>query len=552
MGTGNKGTPLSLDIGKCMEHASKEYYSLEITGVRSDPFSLKRTEDEEEVFLSIDSVNDAIRKTETNLKALGQVLPDKGEKFKKRLEYLHAVREDMRKQQGLQHCDHEQYKGSAFCDSIEMLKGSSKNGNTVSEVSYTTNMPSPSLRCRDQRDRSHIVVPSSSFYTPNISSKFDIETHEYRSQGSVASRVAANKRCRTLSPHKRKDKYPSVGSSSVDFARRLEKATEEEGSLNLKSRSLPDLYRHNNGASLDTAMELSDDDETNDMGNLKTGLKHKRISSSYDLRSNLYKKEGFRLTYPSGDPEAVEVQQSDLKHLDDHEFLNDTVIDFYIKYLQRPEFLSQEKKRHFHFFNTFFFKKLLLDKRKRRKSDSAYLKLRNWTKGINIFQKSYLLVPIHDSAHWSLGIICFARNDDDERDDDEEDDVAPFILHLDSMRDGHASEEVFQVLRRYLEAEWNHVRGSGNRTIRLRDFVCKRVEVPLQQNAWDCGLFLLYFIECFLRDANSIFRPSLLDSMFGRQWFKPQDASNLRKNIRSVLRNLVQKLNNEIVMEDMD
>ena len=33
----------------------------------------------------------------------------------------------------------------------------------------------------------------------------------------------------------------------------------------------------------------------------------------------------------SDDPEAVEVQQSDLRHLDPYEFLNDTVIDFYIK-----------------------------------------------------------------------------------------------------------------------------------------------------------------------------------------------------------------------------
>jgi Ulp1 family protease len=33
----------------------------------------------------------------------------------------------------------------------------------------------------------------------------------------------------------------------------------------------------------------------------------------------------------SDDPEAVEVLQSDLRHLDPEEFLNDTVIDFYIK-----------------------------------------------------------------------------------------------------------------------------------------------------------------------------------------------------------------------------
>ncbi|MCO5580780.1 hypothetical protein L7F22_034651 [Adiantum nelumboides] len=251
-----------------------------------------------------------------------------------------------------------------------------------------------------------------------------------------------------------------------------------------------------------------------------------------------------------GDPEAVEVQQSDLKHLDPYEFLNDTVIDFYIKYLQRPEFLSQEKKENFYFFNTFFFKKLLLEKRKKTKGSSYYSELRKWTKGVNIFEKKYLLVPVHDCAHWSLAIICFATNPQ------ERNKVLPYILHLDSMREGHLSKEVFHVLSRYIEAEWNHIRGldanDENCTTVLKEFVSKRVEVPLQQNAWDCGLFLLYFIECFLRDADDIFEPHLLDSMFGRQWFKPQEASALRKRIRSVLENLMQELNDEIMMEDMD
>ncbi|MCO5564998.1 hypothetical protein L7F22_018668 [Adiantum nelumboides] len=251
-----------------------------------------------------------------------------------------------------------------------------------------------------------------------------------------------------------------------------------------------------------------------------------------------------------GDSEAVEVQQSDLKHLDPYEFLNDTVIDFYIKYLQRPEFLSQEKKENFYFFNTFFFKKLLLEKRKKTKGSSYYSELRKWTKGVNIFEKKYLLVPVHDCAHWSLAIICFATNPQ------ERNEVLPYILHLDSMREGHLSKEVFHVLSRYIEAEWIHIRGldanDENCTTVLKEFVSKRVEVPLQQNAWDCGLFLLYFIECFLRDADDIFEPHSLDSMFGRQWFKPQEASALRKRIRSVLENLMQELNDEIMMEDMD
>lgn len=43
--------------------------------------------------------------------------------------------------------------------------------------------------------------------------------------------------------------------------------------------------------------------------------------------------EGHKVAYPSrDDPEAVEIVHSDLLRLAPEEFLNDTVIDFYIKY----------------------------------------------------------------------------------------------------------------------------------------------------------------------------------------------------------------------------
>jgi sentrin-specific protease 7 len=37
------------------------------------------------------------------------------------------------------------------------------------------------------------------------------------------------------------------------------------------------------------------------------------------------------LVYPEGDPDAVTITQKDIKILKPFEFLNDTIIDFYIK-----------------------------------------------------------------------------------------------------------------------------------------------------------------------------------------------------------------------------
>ncbi|KAI5076261.1 hypothetical protein GOP47_0008326 [Adiantum capillus-veneris] len=574
MGAERKGAPLPIDIGQCMRYASEEVYSVEIMGTKPRTFLWDQNEEERQEIYSIESTKADIQKYEGHLRTMGNSLADRGNKLKSKLNHLYNVLEELQKQQAMgpsilskeagqyptkdmgheltnsrfteqnagatfctnkqarmqNHSGFEQVEDSAFSEAIGIFRGASCNGNTkVGSNKGSSN----GNTCRGQKGKSSFVVSSSSFYTNTRDSaqefKVDLEDFKLSNQveGSIAHRVVSGKKQKTISPLQKK-KSPSLKSTPV-FGKGFTKAGVQESDSRRKSRLFPELHMHKDspGASKDTAMELSDDEEENG----EEDVKAKGLSRHpYSLRSNFEGREGFKVTYPSGDPEAVEVQQSDMKHLDPYEFLNDTVIDFYIKYLQRPEFLRQEKKVHFHFFNTFFFKKLLLEKRKKTKGSSYYSELRKWTKGVNIFEKKYLLVPVHDCAHWSLAIICFATNPQ------ERNGFTPYILHLDSMREGHVSKEVFLVLSRYVEAEWNHIRGvdvnDENCTIVLKDFVRKRVEVPLQQNAWDCGLFLLYFIECFLRDADDVFEPCLLDSMFGRQWFKPQEASGLRVRIR--------------------
>jgi hypothetical protein len=52
-----------------------------------------------------------------------------------------------------------------------------------------------------------------------------------------------------------------------------------------------------------------------------------------------------------------------------------------------------------------------------------------------------LVVLWRSSAHWSLVIVCFSF--------EEESKMQPYILHLDSMKEGHATEKVVQILERY-------------------------------------------------------------------------------------------------------
>jgi Ulp1 family protease len=39
-------------------------------------------------------------------------------------------------------------------------------------------------------------------------------------------------------------------------------------------------------------------------------------------------------------------------------------------------------------------------------TEDMYQKVCKWTKNVDVFAMDYLLIPIHDAAHWSLAIIC--------------------------------------------------------------------------------------------------------------------------------------------------
>ncbi|MBA0572704.1 hypothetical protein Golob_003027, partial [Gossypium lobatum] len=62
----------------------------------------------------------------------------------------------------------------------------------------------------------------------------------------------------------------------------------------------------------------------------------------------------------------------------------------------------------------------------------------------------------------------------------------------------------------------------------------KTIAVPQQKNDYDCGLFVLFFMERFIEEAPERLKQKDL-AMFGKQWFRPEEASSLRTRIRNLL-----------------
>ncbi|KAM3754219.1 hypothetical protein ACB098_03G149700 [Castanea mollissima] len=156
-----------------------------------------------------------------------------------------------------------------------------------------------------------------------------------------------------------------------------------------------------------------------------------------------------KITYPSrDDPESIEICYVDINCLAPEGYLTSTIMNFYIRYIQLQASPTNRAMCDYHFFNTYFYNKLKeAVSYKGSDKDTYFAKFRRWWKGVNIFQKAYVLIPIHEDLHWSLVIICIP---------DKEDETGPIILHLDSLR-LHSSRSIFENIKSFMKAEWTYL-----------------------------------------------------------------------------------------------
>ncbi|KAL7261094.1 hypothetical protein ACSBR1_006691 [Camellia fascicularis] len=242
-----------------------------------------------------------------------------------------------------------------------------------------------------------------------------------------------------------------------------------------------------------------------------------------------------KIYYPSSDdPESIEIHYSDMECLAPEAFLSSTIMNFYIRHLQRLTSPTDSARSGYHFFNTYFYSKLNEAVFRKSDGESSFVKFRRWWKGVNIFHKAYILLPIHENLHWSLVIICIP---------DKEDESGPVILHLDSLG-LHFSKSIFDNIKSFLIEEWKYLnQGEAPPDLPIayriwenlpRRIEEKRIAVPQQRNDYDCGPFVLFFMERFIDEAPQRLKKQDL-AMFGKNWFQPQEASKLRRKIRKLI-----------------
>nr|XP_044627625.1 sentrin-specific protease 7 isoform X3 [Equus asinus] len=276
------------------------------------------------------------------------------------------------------------------------------------------------------------------------------------------------------------------------------------------------------------------------------------------------------------------VTNEDLECLEEGEFLNDVIIDFYLKYLILEK-ASDELVERSHIFSSFFYKcltrkenNLTEDNPSLSMAQRRHKRVRTWTRHINIFNKDYIFVPVNESSHWYLAVICFpwleeavyedfpqtmtqqaqaqqSQHGNKAIDNDQhatstlslatEDSQStetnmsvpkkmckrPCILILDSLKAASIQNTV-QNLREYLEVEWE-VKRKTHREFSKTNMVDLCPKVPKQDNSSDCGVYLLQYVESFFKDPIVNFElPIHLEKWFPRHVIKTK-----REDIRELI-----------------
>ncbi|KAG7650057.1 Ulp1 protease family C-terminal catalytic domain [Arabidopsis thaliana x Arabidopsis arenosa] len=242
------------------------------------------------------------------------------------------------------------------------------------------------------------------------------------------------------------------------------------------------------------------------------------------------------ICYPTrDDPHFVQVCLKDLECLAPREYLTSPVMNFYMRFLQQQISSSNQISADCHFFNTYFYKKLSdAVTYKGNDKDAFFVRFRRWWKGIDLFRKAYIFIPIHEDLHWSLVIVCIP---------DKKDESGLTILHLDSLG-LHSRKSIVENVKRFLKDEWNYLNQDDySLDLPISEKVWKNlprriseavVQVPQQKNDFDCGPFVLFFIKRFIEEAPQRLKRKDL-GMFDKKWFRPDEASALRIKIRNTL-----------------
>lgn len=257
------------------------------------------------------------------------------------------------------------------------------------------------------------------------------------------------------------------------------------------------------------------------------------------------------LEYPFEDEDQsrgkITITQHDMHQLKPPNLLNDTIISFFIQY-HLDNFVSNEIKNQIHVFNSFFYAKIKCVNVRGSESNNTLKSASRWLKGVEIFTKDHLIIPICDNDHWLMIIISYPagqpKYENKKLDDKELYEPAVFVLN--SVPG--STPTIKRTLCKFLKYQWRLERKSD------RNFVIQHTkktgirlifpDIPLQKNSYNCGIFLLNYFYCFLSDPRKAYLRMFRHRNL-QQWFIENNINIYceRRRMENTIRKMIKTYN---------
>nr|CAH8868528.1 unnamed protein product [Trichobilharzia regenti] len=129
--------------------------------------------------------------------------------------------------------------------------------------------------------------------------------------------------------------------------------------------------------------------------------------------------DSFKFDYkPAGSVDGITLTKSDLQCLEPGALINDAIINFYLKYLYFEQ-LTDFQRQATHVFNVFFYSRLTggnvsVDTRNSTVTETTtemilarHANVAKWTRRVDLFSKDYIIIPINESSHWFVALVCY-------------------------------------------------------------------------------------------------------------------------------------------------
>lgn len=189
--------------------------------------------------------------------------------------------------------------------------------------------------------------------------------------------------------------------------------------------------------------------------------------------------------------EGISITGPDLECLAPGEYINDNIINFWLKYMWRTLLNDAQQKR------------ILI-------SDSHFMealgdteRTHRWLRKIKLFEKDFMIIPVMEDSHWFLMTLQYPENAYNPTDEY----FRTRVRFWDSMGRDYLKQkkkELCKILFIFLRNAFLYEKSKSITDVHNIEVVHE--DVNQQQNLFDCGLHLLLNAENFIGESFDVVR----------------------------------------------